>query len=1611
MMTKCSLRVLLRGSVRLSAQTFGLVFAWLGVVTIAAAGTSISPDQLKRMEPTEPAFYTLANSEDRSHPSDVHTFFQNVCDKETAEATARCGFELFPPFACSFPEQYDCSDIRQIAGTADTATFAPKFTNPLTGEVSYVSGAISVYALHTCPDNGIPITLRAADTPGAHYWTEVDHVISTIPTAVQTPAAPYLWKPYRRVCTTDDPACDQLVYEACGWVDEEIDVEKNISACGVGNPCDPKTGNKHQLEVDWQGGGAFPLSIVRAFNSLANEKTSHSGFGKHWRFLQMPYVDIPDSSAGSTLAQTLTLRRTIGNTVNVTRERSTTTESWNSWAVDADVELDVQITSSGSGEDYAFDSITVTNRNGAIERYDGNGHLIQRVSPGGAVHRYDYDADGKLAMIIAPGGARLGMAYGNNGLISTITLPGYDASSAPERVISYSYDESFDNLIAVSYPDGSVRQYLYENTDFPQFLTGIVDENESSSADPLAYTNYVYDSGGNAVRTRHLDGAPSEDASVRSYGFDYLGEEQTVSVDGAGNIRRYTYDINLGVKRQLSLEVENANGAIQGGSRLTTYDENNNVTSRTDENGRVAELVYNATNQLITRTDAVGTDEQRSIRYEYADPQSDLVTRMTEPSVVPGAVKETVNTYDESLNLTSVTVTGFRPDGDVVSRTNSFSYNDRGQVIAIDGPRTDVEDSTRIEYHVCETGGECGQVSRTINALGHVTRYTHYDASGRVTRMVNPNGLVTRLTYNWRGQITRELTQLRGDRTTRRVTRNVYDLAGQLIRSVHPDGRISRYTYNLAHQLVGVRDNQNNRVNYRYDSRGNRTVEKLRDPDGTLVRTVNRAFDSRNRLRRINDGGSISRQIRDAVGNFVREIEPNHIALAGDDDPDNNLSTRHRYDALNRIVRDINSIGGVTRYTYDDQDNLKSVRSPNNARTRFVYDDLGNRLREISPDRGRTVYQYDEAGNRIRMKDARGVVTRYSFDALNRLVKTNYVGSRDEDETRTYDTCSLGTGLMCTSSSAHSRLELEYDVYGNAVQAVQTDTPLVVANLDQPAASSSSVQQAQYQWDSADRLKSIVYPSGRVVEYQRNSIGQITDVALTSNEGDQGNLSLVSARRYRADGLPVSQVYGNGLSSTRGYDLQGRLTDLALSNGLSSRWRYDLSGNVVELNDGSTRQFDYDALNRLVGTNYTFSGSEGSETHSYFFDANNNLLQRRFSGVDVESSTRIAYEPDSNRISAASSGEPSTVELDASGRVLKYASGDTLSLSYNQAGRLESLARVDTGLPNEATSPRYARAVYGYNGNSQRTQRQRWINTLSGSGSTVARQQDFSNFIFDASGKLLSERREIFGNESERVRIDHVETIWLDDEPIVSIAADGTLTWLITDHLNTPRMGFDNAGAQVWHWSGDGFGSARPQISAQDSRVPTVQVDLRFPGQYYDEESGLHYNWHRYYMPDHGRYLTSDPIGLIGGPNTYAYAHARPTALTDFLGLRVCGSGGTEFLIPDEPMGNNFASCCIGHDACYDGCANGNANHKNVCDLKFGLCTVGKCETAGFFGKPLCLGLAGIYTGAVFNFGGGAYESAQTVACETCSPDNAVVMITNLGVMPVIAIRELQRRL
>jgi RHS repeat-associated protein len=201
------------------------------------------------------------------------------------------------------------------------------------------------------------------------------------------------------------------------------------------------------------------------------------------------------------------------------------------------------------------------------------------------------------------------------------------------------------------------------------------------------------------------------------------------------------------------------------------------------------------------------------------------------------------------------------------------------------------------------------------------------------------------------------------------------------------------------------------------------------------------------------------------------------------------------------------------------------------------------------------------------------------------------------------------------------------------------------------------------------------------------------------------------------------------------------------------------------------------------------------------------------------------------------------------------------------------------------------------------------------------------------------------------------------------------------DHLNTPRLVADATGTTVWRWDQvEPFGNN--PADENPSGLGAFDLPVRLPGQYFDKETNLHYNYFRDYDPSLGIYKQSDPIGVHGGLNTYAYVHSNPLRSSDFFGLQpTCGTGAGAPFTPNT----FFATCCGDHDACYDDCVN--LPSKDLCDNDFQRCAFQQCSRRWAGVRFVCEALAESYYQAVRRGGQTAFNNARAAcALGTCKP-------------------------
>ncbi len=729
-------------------------------------------------------------------------------------------------------------------------------------------------------------------------------------------------------------------------------------------------------------------------------------------------------------------------------------------------------------------------------------------------------------------------------------------------------------------------------------------------------------------------------------------------------------------------------------------------------------------------------------------------------------------------------------DTNPVSRSSSFTYNVNGQVLTIDGPRTDVNDITTFEYDAQ------GNRSKTINALGQETLFTSYDASGRLLSMTDPNGVITNLTYDPRGRLV--------SRTVAGVTTAFdYDGVGQLIKITLPNNAELNYSYDGARRLTDIEDNLGNRISYTLDNMGNRTGEAIFDDTTTLRRTQTRVFDELSRLIQ-----SISADARSTTFAY----DPNGNQTNSTDALSRN--TQSSFDALDRLISTLDADNQTTQYGYDAQDNLTSVTDARGLTTSYNYDGFNNLQQLNSPDTGITDYTYDAAGNRITQTDARGITTRFIYDALNRLTEVRYPNAQFNIN-YTYDQGTNGIGRLTTLEDNSGTTTYQYDARGNLTQQAHSRNGVTHTTA--------------YIYDNADNLTQITYPSGRIITMNRDALGRIAQVSANSQ-------LLADNVSYLPFGPMTSLTYGNGLNATNSYDQDYRLTSQTVGNIFAQTYGYDLVDNITTITDSLTpandQLFSYDPLDRLE----TAQGNYGNLAYSY------DPVGNRTTETNPTGTNTYSYDTNSQQLDSITGNTNSTLSYDANGNLITQ---DSTTYSYSDLNRLAQATN------NGQTTD------YLYNGRGERTVKQ-------GQTSTTL-------YHYDQSGLLLAETDE----QGNSIR----DYVYLNGQRLAILDNTGTY-YIHSNHLDTPQVITDQNQTVVWQATYTPFGEA-------NITTASIENNLRFPGQYFDQETNLHYNYFRDYDPSIGRYITSDPIGLAGGLNTYAYALQNPVFYTDPTGEAV----------------------------------------------------------------------------------------------------------------------------
>ncbi len=572
----------------------------------------------------------------------------------------------------------------------------------------------------------------------------------------------------------------------------------------------------------------------------------------------------------------------------------------------------------------------------------------------------------------------------------------------------------------------------------------------------------------------------------------------------------------------------------------------------------------------------------------------------------------------------------------------------------------------------------------------------------------------------------------------------------------------------------------------------------------------------------------------DAKGNPTKVIQAKGVSGFG-------FTTRSSYDPLDRLRTSTDAKNGTTTLGYDGLDQVKQVTDPRNLITSYQRNGLGDLTQLSSPDTGTANSTYDVAGNLLTRTDSRGVLATYSYDDLNRLQSIVYSQSGQTSQSYgwTYDQTGTafgyGVGRLTTSTFPTGSTKFSYDAQGRVTSQVQSVAGVVLTT--------------RYTYDSTGHLTGITYPSGRMLTVVYSG-GLPAALYLAANASATPK-PLISGLQWEPfGGLRSWLMHLNSGTKPqeRVYDLYGRLV------------RYPV-GDVV-------RDLTYDAADRIVSYTHLDATTGTSSTATQAMDQSFGYDELgRLTTITLPASVwSIAYDANGNRTSVTLNGASRAYTTSATSNRLNEISAPVRSFSYDAAGNTitDSGGYTSTyGLDGRMASLVSAgvTSTYAYNAAGQR------IRKISGA-------QKF-HFAYDLDGHLQGEYNSAGGALQE--------FIWLGDMLVAVITPSSSTEPRVyhaySDHLNTPRVLIDTAGATRWRWLSEPFGTTLAE--AIPSSIETLVVNLRFPGQYFDKESGLHYNYFRDYDGTTGRYVQSDPIGLDGGINGYGYVGGNPLSRID----------------------------------------------------------------------------------------------------------------------------------
>jgi RHS repeat-associated protein len=895
------------------------------------------------------------------------------------------------------------------------------------------------------------------------------------------------------------------------------------------------------------------------------------------------------------------------------------------------------------------------------------------------------------------------------------------------------------------------------------------------------------------------NGSPATDITI-------LEDNQTQSE------RETTYDSNGNL---LSLKEHDWGAGAPGAViRTTTYTYlTGSAYTAANILNRVSEItVADSTGQLKSRTDyaydapanlntpcVTGAAQHNDTNFGCSYTTRGLPTSVTtysDPVTPSGGVTKNF-TYDSLGNLRSADADCCQKKQWNYSATTQYAFPDSVVSGASGGPQLTTSNTYNSYTGLKATG---------TDENNQITSYA-YDYMKRPASVTRPDGAQTTYAYN---EVARTVTETKPVDSTQKIKETVaYDGLGRTIKTTTADVNANSYSvvetqYDVLSRTWKVSNPHNSTAQYwaetRFDALG-RAVKSIAPDNSTTTLSY-----ATNAVTTTDPAGKQRKNVSDGLGRVITVYEPD--------------------------VTNGNSLTQQTTFTYTVQDAVASVAQGVQTRT-FNYDGMSRKTSETIPEAGTTSYQYNSFGLTTQRTDARGVITNYTYDTLNRLAQVSYnVGSTGvpatPQVTYTYGTsaASNNNGRLVTMTDGVGSESYTYDVMGRVTQLQKTI--------------SGTVYTTSYAYNYADEETSITYPSGRVVQQSYDPIGRL---AAVSN----GGTNYASGFAYNTASQVTGVNYGNGVAAAFGYSpnrLQMQslsytkasqtLFSLAYAYGPSGSNNGQISGITDNVDAGRTLSFTYDALSRL-----STAASQGSANYvqwgvSFTYDRYGNRTAENQTS-DTPPFNQVTVNAATNRITGTGYGH------DASGNMTGDGSNTLVSDAEN---RVVSAAG----------------ATYSYDGKNLRMKR------VSGGTTTV--------YVF-SKGSVIGE----YDNGAAPASPSR-ENIYVNGQLLAALSG-ATTTYRLPDHLSA-RIFTDASGNVIGQRGLFPFGEVWYETGTVDK--------WKFTSYERDTETGNDYALARFYVNRLGRFSATDPASCARDRdpqhlNRYPYVANDPVDQSDPSGL------------------------------------------------------------------------------------------------------------------------------